>query len=67
MNVKACADFLVRRTPWFVAAIAAAAYFLPGGFTFVHGVWAKLTLGFIMLTMGMTLTADDFRAVAARP
>ena len=33
----------------------------------MHGVTAKLVLGFIMLTMGMTLTADDFRAVAARP
>lgn len=58
---------LVRNTPWFVAAAAVVAYFAPGGFTWVGGIWAKLILGFIMLTMGMTLTADDFRAVAARP
>ena len=33
----------------------------------MHGVTAKLVLGFITLPIGTTLTADDFRAVAARP
>ena len=58
---------LVRYTPAFVAAIAVVAWFVPQGFTAVNGTVAKSVLGFIMLTMGMTLTADDFRAIAARP
>lgn len=67
MKLADCSSALVRNTPWFVAAAAVVSYFLPGGFTWVGGLWAKLILGFIMLTMGMTLTGDDFRAVAARP
>lgn len=58
---------LVRYTPGFVAAIAVVAWFVPQGFTAVNGAVAKSVLGFIMLTMGMTLTANDFRAIAARP
>ena len=67
MKIADLSSALVRNTPWFVAAAAVVSYLFPGAFIGVHGVTAKLVLGFIMLTMGMTLTADDFRAVAARP
>ena len=67
MKIADLSSALVRNTPWFVTAAAVFSYLFPGAFTGVHGVTAKLVLGFIMLTMGMTLTADDFRAVAARP
>lgn len=67
MKIADLSSALVRNTPWFVTAAVVFSYLFPGAFTGVHGVTAKLVLGFIMLTMGMTLTADDFRAVAARP
>lgn len=58
---------LVRGTPAFVAVAAVAAWFLPEAFVGIRGGTAKAVLGFIMLTMGMTLTVADFRAIAARP
>lgn len=67
MKIADLSSALVRNTPWFVAVASVVSYLFPGAFIGVHGVTAKLVLGFIMLTMGMTLTADDFRAVAARP
>ena len=67
MPIAALSPAPVRNTPWFVAAAAVVSYLFPGAFIGVHGVTAKLVLGFIMLTLGTTLTADDFRAVAARP
>ena len=62
MKIADLSSALVRNTPWFVAAAAVVSYLFPSAFIGVHGVTAKLVLGFIMLTMGMTLTADDFRA-----
>lgn len=48
-------------------AAAAVAFVLPGLFTWVQGDVQALVLGFIMLTMGMTLRPADFRILAARP
>ena len=58
---------LAKVTPWFITAIAVVAYFVPGVFTWVHGQSQTAVLGVIMLTMGMTLTKDDFRILASRP
>ena len=42
-------------------------FFCPVIFSWVHGDIQSLILGFIMLTMGLTLTLDDMRVLAERP
>lgn len=59
--------FLAKWTPAVVALAAVEAYFLPDTFGWVRGDAQTALLGLIMLTMGLTLTGDDFRALAARP
>lgn len=58
---------LVRQTPAFVTAVAVSAYFCPAAFGWVRGTTQTLILGLIMLTMGLTLTTDDFKALGKRP
>lgn len=58
---------LARRTPAFITGVAVFAYFVPGAFSWVHGVTQTVILGVIMLTMGMTLSSADFRVLASRP
>lgn len=58
---------LSDHTPAFVALTGAIAYFVPGAFAWVHGEVQTAILGLVMLTMGLTLTAEDFRILAARP
>lgn len=65
--VQKVSDWLAKWTPAFVAAIAAVAYFFPGSFVWVKGYTQTIILGFIMLTMGLTLTSNDFRILASRP
>lgn len=65
--VQRISGALTRATPWIVALAAVLAFVCPSTFMWERGLAAKLTLAFIMLTMGMTLTADDFRAIARRP
>ena len=59
--------WLAKWTPAVVAASAVAAYFLPGAFDWVRGNAQTAVLGGIMLTMGLTLTGEDFRILATRP
>lgn len=65
--MKRIVDFVVRQTPWIVSAAGLVAYFYPMSFRWVHGTTQTLILGLIMLTMGLTLTTGDFRALAWRP
>lgn len=51
----------------FIIAVAVATLFLPGAFAWVRGTTQTVILGLIMLTMGLTLSADDFRVLARRP
>jgi len=59
--------FLAKATAPFVILIAAFTYFYPPLFLWVKGDIQTLTLGVIMLTMGMTLSPDDFKILAQRP
>lgn len=59
--------WLARETPWFITAVAVMTFFLPGTFAWVRGTAQTAILGVIMLTMGMTLTAQDFKVLASRP
>ena len=61
------AAFLSKWTPAVVALAAVVSYFLPGTFGWVRGNAQTSLLGLIMLTMGLTLTGEDFRILAARP
>lgn len=58
---------LAKWTPVFVAATAVYSYFVPDTFAWVKGYSQTAVLGFIMLTMGLTLTQEDFRILVSRP
>lgn len=59
--------FLSDHTPWVVIAAAVAAFFCPQAFSWVAGYTQTIVLGFIMLTMGLTLTVNDMKTLASRP
>ena len=60
-------QWLSTYTSYFIIAIAVVTYFIPELFTWVHGTTQSCILGFIMLTMGLTLTMQDMKVLAARP
>ncbi len=66
-HLQKLSDLLSRFTSPFIIGIAAVAFVLPGLFTWVQGDIQAMVLGFIMLTMGLTLRPADFRILAARP
>lgn len=58
---------LTKWTPVFITAIAVSTYLFPDTFAWVKGNAQTLILGFIMLTMGLTLSKEDFRILISRP
>ena len=58
---------MAKWTPAVVTLAAVFAYFVPGAFGWVRGNAQTSLLGLIMLTMGLTLTGEDFRILASRP
>lgn len=66
-SLQKFSDLLSRFTSPFIIGVAAVAFVLPGMFTWVQGDIRAMVLGFIMLTMGLTLRPVDFRILAARP
>ena len=63
--LQSISSWLSRYTSPFVIAAAVLAFVLPGMFTWVQGDVQAMVLGFIMLTMGMTLRPADFRILAS--
>ncbi len=59
--------WLAAHASLFIIAIAVVTFFAPDLFTWVRGTVQTVILGIIMLTMGLTLTTDDFRILAQRP
>lgn len=59
--------WLARHASPFVVAVAILAFWEPSLFNWVRGDVQACILGLIMLTMGMTLTPQDFRILAQRP
>ncbi len=51
----------------FVIAVAIFSFFLPDTFSWVRGNTQTVILGLIMLTMGLTLSTQDFKILAQRP
>ena len=65
--MQATSAELTKWTPAFVAAVAVLTYFFPNSFSWVKGNAQTSILGFIMLTMGLTLSKDDFHILISRP
>ena len=65
--LKRMSAWLAKWTPLFITCVAVGAYFAPGVFAWVRGYTQTAVLGVIMLTMGMTLKAEDFRILLSRP
>ena len=60
--------WLARYTSPFIILIAIIAFFVPDAFGWVQqGQRASIILGLIMLTMGCTLSMEDFRILLTRP
>ena len=64
---KNISALLTKWTPAFVTAVAIFTYFFPNTFAWVKGNAQTSILGFIMLTMGLTLSKEDFRILISRP
>ena len=60
-------SWLANHASAFIIAIALVTFFIPALFKWVHGNTQTVILGLIMLTMGLTLTTQDFKIVAQRP
>lgn len=59
--------WLASHASLFIIAIAFITFFIPELFVWVRGTTQTAILGIIMLTMGLTLTTNDFRILAHRP
>lgn len=59
--------WLASNASWVVIAAAVFTFFLPSAFDWVRGNTQTVILGIIMLTMGLTLTTQDFKILAQRP
>ena len=60
-------QLLAAHASIFVTAIAIITFLIPDMFNWVRGTTQTVILGVIMLTMGLTLTTDDFRILGKRP
>lgn len=67
-------DVLQKISRWLAAnasltviAVAVFTFFVPDAFNWVRGNTQTVILGIIMLTMGLTLTTQDFRILVKRP
>lgn len=58
---------LAANASYFVIAVAIFSFFEPDAFSWVHGNTQTVILGLIMLTMGLTLSTQDFKILAQRP
>lgn len=58
---------LSEHTPLVVITAAVIAFFFPSVFQWVSGYTQTGILGFIMLTMGLTLTLEDMKLLTRRP
>ena len=65
--VRAFCHVLSSYASPFVIASAVVAFFLPIAFGWVHGNVSSVILGIIMLSMGLTLSVEDFRILFKRP
>ncbi|MCF0208832.1 MAG: bile acid:sodium symporter family protein [Bacteroidaceae bacterium] len=67
MSPKQISDKISSNATLLVVTTAVFTFFVPQTFAWVSGYVQTCILGFIMLTMGLTLSTADFRALAHRP
>ena len=60
-------NFLSSHSSAYVILAAIVAFLVPETFSWVKGDVSSIILGIIMLTMGLTLSIDDFRELFHRP
>jgi BASS family bile acid:Na+ symporter len=60
-------NFLSSHSSAYVILAAIVAFLVPETFSWVKGEVSSIILGIIMLTMGLTLSIDDFRDLFHRP
>lgn len=65
--LQAASSRLAANASYFVIGVAVVTFFFPHIFDWVRGNTQTVILGIIMLTMGLTLTTEDFRILAHRP
>lgn len=65
--LKKISRLLSNQTSLFVIVIAVISFLVPSSFEWVKGQTQTLILGIIMLSMGMTLSSEDFKILASRP
>ncbi|MBR6203304.1 MAG: bile acid:sodium symporter family protein [Bacteroidaceae bacterium] len=65
--LKFISDTLSGKASVFIILTAVVTFFFPVLFEWVKGNVQTVILGIIMLTMGLTLTPDDFKLLAKRP
>ncbi|MBR6856027.1 MAG: hypothetical protein IKM90_01130 [Bacteroidaceae bacterium] len=65
--LKKLSDILSDKASLFIILTAVVTFFFPGIFAWVKGNMQTIILGVIMLTMGLTLTPNDFKLLAKRP
>ncbi|MDD8049519.1 MAG: bile acid:sodium symporter family protein [Thomasclavelia sp.] len=66
-TLKKISKFLSNYTAPVVIIIAVITFFIPDLFKWVQGQTQTIILGIIMLSMGMTLSTEDFKILASRP
>jgi len=59
--------WLANYTSIFIIGVALFTFFVPDTFKWVSGLTQTIILGLIMLTMGLTLSTEDFKILAKRP
>ncbi len=64
---KTISDFLSGKASLFIILTAVVTFFFPQLFAWVKGDTQTIILGIIMLSMGLTLTPQDFTLLAQRP
>lgn len=58
---------LAAHASFFIIGVAIITFFVPSLFDWVRGATQTIILGLIMLTMGLTLTTEDFHILLRRP
>lgn len=66
-TLKRLSGGLASHASLFIIVVAVITFFVPSLFKWVHGNTQTVILGLIMLTMGLTLTTQDFKIVLQRP
>lgn len=65
--LQVASRWLANYTSFFIIGVAVITFFFPHLFDWVRGSTQTVILGIIMLTMGLTLTTNDFKILAHRP